>query len=159
MGGNGMKKDEKKTPVLGDLLGHDLTGYLFVILHYAVLKHGLWGTFPVVLKNNRDDMVMTADPDLLIDVLRLLPCRPYQLLTCPALVQQSTSFAYLLSETGAGGSMLGQERFAALTRERFDALVAQDPEPFEWAPGLVGPGMTRKEFDETLKAALQQHAG
>jgi hypothetical protein len=27
-------------------------------------------------------------------------------------------------------------------------------EPFRWAPGLVGPGMSRKEFIESLEASI-----
>ena len=40
-----------------------------------------------------------------------------------------------------------------LSSTALEELLAQNANPFEWAPGLVGDDMTREEFIRTLESA------
>ena len=41
---------------------------------------------------------------------------------------------------------------------KFDAIIAQDPNPFTWAPGLVGNDMSPADFHETIEEVARQHS-
>ncbi len=118
--------------------------------YFAELKHGLMGNFPAI-ENESEEMVITTDFELLKQVCAMLTPRPFKFGTQLIYVNRETGIAYSILSTDA--KKLGESTpFQTLTRTRFQELIKKE-KPFKWAPGLVGKGITKEEFKETLELA------
>jgi hypothetical protein len=128
---------------------HD--GFKLAIGHYAELKHGCMGFFPVIESATRN-MVITTDLELLKRVCSTLMPRRFQFGTQLIYINPKKGIAYSILKT----DKLALEKatpFQVLTEARFQQL-SKKKKPFMWAPGLVSDDMSHEEFQETLKAAL-----
>lgn len=117
------------------------------------LTHGLMGYFPVTV-GDTERIVVTTDIKLIEDVWKTLPPRRSEISTC--------NF-YVNEEIGIGFAVRGSTRsdneqsepFLLLGRAEFDALIAKDPHPFRWAPGLISNDMGHDEFIRTIELAIK----
>ncbi|MDE2311749.1 MAG: hypothetical protein KGJ93_01495 [Patescibacteria group bacterium] len=158
-----MKKREKKPPKgtpanLAELLKGNQQGYEIRTGYSLQLKHGLMGYFPAIYKQTegRADIVVTFDRELMQEVWKTMSPRRSQLDESQFFVNQQTGVCYPM----LGNTKYEQEHsepIVFLTREEFVQLMAADPHPFEWAPGLIGNDMSLAEFRQTLEAAAREY--
>ena len=155
-----MTKREKKLPEgtpenLAELLNVNQQGYELRTGYSLQLKHGLMGYFPALYKGTRN-IVVTLDHQIMQEVWKTLSPRRSQL---------DESQFYVNEQTGVCYPMLGTSKYEQeeskpivfLTKDEFQQLIAADPHPFEWAPGLIGNDMSKAEFRQTLEAAAKEH--
>lgn len=138
------------------LFGQDLAGWQLVTAYLLQLKHGLMGFFPAVFGDNNEPFVC-LDPELVLEIGRLLPARRCEVVTIRVLANPALGIAFDLSVVARTGRPDADDtHIVVLTRERFAELTA-DPaaRPFEWAPGLIGGQMSHKEFVADLQQALK----
>jgi hypothetical protein len=128
---------------------HD--GFRLAVAHYAELEHGLMGFFPAI-ESESGKMVMTLDPELLKQVCATLTARRFKFGTQLVYVNLKTGVAYSIHDTDKK-ALEESTPFQIFTKARFDELDKKK-QPFKWAPGLVGAGMTAEEFEDALKSAL-----
>lgn len=137
---------------LAEVMVSDQSGWRVTSTFWAELAHHLMGTFPALIKGT-DNPVITTDREVLKKVCALL---------APHKMKVHERITYVNSTLGLSVRLLDHhyeppEKCAVcklVTQERFDALVAQDPHPFEWTPCLVGFDTNREEFVRTLETIL-----
>jgi hypothetical protein len=152
--------DRNQAPIPGvpenlkELLAGDKKGYEIKTVYFVELKHNLWGFFPAIVKSD-ERVVVTTDQDLLQKVWKTLS---------PRSSKMNSNLYYVNEELGVGFPILGtsdseQKRSTPdklLTTQEFESMIAADPHPFEWAPGLIGNDMNREEFLRTIQAAAEE---
>ncbi len=131
---------------------------------YLQLEHGLMGSFPAIFagaigKNARE--VVVFDRAVLINKVwpRMTP-RNSNICSMTFYVSEELGVAFPVHNAEdmikhAGPQQIPPVRFA--TETEIDDLVAVNPNPFEWAPGLIGDDMSEDEFKRTLRAAAESH--
>ena len=133
----------------GDQEGFELrTGYSLF------LDHGLMGYFPAIYKHDEEEIIC-FDKELIEKVWALLSPRKSKIRSELFYVNRQTGYCYAIPPD----KYYGPEKMEAiefLTQEKFEKLIAENPEPFEWAPGLVSDDMTNEEFQRTIQAAISQ---
>jgi hypothetical protein len=136
---------------LKKLMEGDQTGYQLHTGYILELQHGLMGFFPAIFKTTKKIVVM-LDLELLKKVAATLTPRPFTITSNIFQVNQKLGVAYpMLTNTEDSKPQV------VLTDAELNRLTAEDSHPFEWAPGLIGSGMTKKEFLQTLEHAAKQH--
>jgi len=130
-------------------------GYQLQKCYYLALEHGLMGFFPAIVKSDKR-MVITTDQSLLTDIWKLLSPRHSKMRSFTGYVHERKGVVYPDKTEQFEQEQATPE--ALLGRKTFEQLVAKEKESFEWAPGLVGPDMSPKEFLETIKATQKQFA-
>jgi hypothetical protein len=152
-----MGKSAKQKPMtLKELIEKgDHAGFRLMVGYYVELTHGLMGFFPAI-ESQSEKMVVTVDPELLKRVWKTLTPRRSKASTQLTYANAETGVAYFIPEKYQ--QLEESKPFGILTYGRFDELMAGPKPAFKWAPGLIGPGMSKKEFEETLQAALAEAA-
>jgi hypothetical protein len=126
---------------------HD--GWVLEKVFFLELEHPCWGTFPALFKEG-DRVVLTLDKALLEEVRSRLSRRASKITESNFIVNHELSVGYPTIDRGQPSPLL--------TRTEFEALVKNNPNPFEWAPGLIGDDMTKDEFIKTLDFASERHS-
>jgi hypothetical protein len=134
---------------LGLLRKGDQSGYEIRTGFSLELKHGLMGYFPAIYRETRF-IVVTIDEALIREVWKTLSPRQSKLNSNDFYVNERLGVCYPLPGAYREASDCPAMRF--LTRQRFDELM-RTKQPFQWAPGLIGDDMSRREFIETIEAA------
>ncbi|MDB5260555.1 MAG: hypothetical protein JWN37_786 [Candidatus Nomurabacteria bacterium] len=151
----GIRNDDLRSKVpatLKELQDGKVAGFVPTVVYFLELEHGLMGTFPALFKGTRN-VVLTPDLELITDVWKLMTLRKARVSSMHFFLNHELSIAYpAVNELERSESIPNQ----ILTREEFNAVLAADPKPFEWAPGLVGDDMSREEFQRTVEAAKAQ---
>ena len=131
-------------------------GFEIKDIYYLELEHGLMGFFPAIIRKTKQ-MILTADCDLLIRLWSMLSVRKSKVGQVQGYVNLRLDLVYLIPNEG----QVNQEESRPhphLSVQKFDAIIAQDPNPFTWAPGLVGNDMSPADFHETIEEVARQHS-
>ncbi len=133
--------------------------------HCLELEHGLMGNFPAIIKGQMEGkyprpVLMFEKEPLISKVWPLMSKRESKLSSQTYYVSEELGVAFPVRMAefmieGAWPEPIPPVRF--LTKEELDRIIAENPNPFEWAPGLIGPDMNADEFIETLRAAAAKH--
>jgi hypothetical protein len=133
---------------LAELIKTDQFGYRLGRGYFLELKHCSMGNFPAIIKGTKR-VVLVLNPEFLMEVGAILEPRSFNI---------NSVLFYVNDRLGIGYPVLDDLKMSKpqkfLSQAEFDELTAEDGRPFEWAPGLMGPGMSRDEFRQTLKLAL-----
>lgn len=145
---------------------YNLDGWRLCEGYYIQLKHGLMGTFPALVAKTGKDFVCLSE-DAVKKAVFLLSARPYSADPILLLVNEKKRIAFILADVVSKWRYNSDQRDynpehrihydsvsrVILTEEDLRNMKAGD---LKWAPGLVGPGMSRQEFAETLDRAVKQ---
>lgn len=141
----------------------NLNGWRICEGYWIRLKHNLMGTFPALVSKTGKDFICLSE-EAVKKAASLLPDRPYRDDPMLFLVNEKEKTAFMLADVEAQWRNNANQRslqlkhrieydsesLAVLTEEDLDSMEAGE---LKWTPGLVGPGMTRDEFSETLDLA------
>jgi hypothetical protein len=127
----------------------DQSGYKIKTGFSLELEHGLWGYFPAIYRVTQR-IVVAFDEDLIHEVWKTLSPRGSVLNRNDFYVNEDLGVCYPLPREHRVASDCKPMRF--LTKQQFDELMKTE-QPFQWAPGLVGNGMTEQEFVQAIEAA------
>jgi len=113
----------------GEAKERGLEGYETMLGHVLVLKHGLMGTFPALIRESCEVFVCT-DLEVLKQVWELLPKRQAKLLEFElhANLTEKIGFRADLGDEAQPIIILDEEGFRALSLK---------PDTFMWSPGLL----------------------
>lgn len=147
-----MKGNQKGT--INDLLGQDLKGWSLYRGYYAILRHGLAGTFPLIRKDT-DEVVFCLDLDVLVMVLQKVMPKGFELFSVLLLVKNSENFGFNLDLDS------NQEKtpLSILTQNEFDGLTQGGENPFKWAPGLMGAGVKQEYYERMIEREVARMRG
>jgi hypothetical protein len=121
---------------LQEVLAGNQAGYRLGMMYVLVLDHGLMGTFPAIFKGTSDP-VITADLEVLKKVWALLKPRKAKIVDQLAYINDGLGVSVRFPSYH-GEPFESCVAASILTPAQFEELVAKDPKPFEWAPGLFG---------------------
>ncbi len=117
---------------LHNLCNTDLVGWEIAWCHYLELTHGRMGTFPALYTSD-NDIVVTLSEDTLDKVRNILPDRPGHTVSQLMLVNEEEGIAFCL----AVKDLENTPPLKLLNEAKFKKLIAEEEEPFKWAPGLL----------------------
>ena len=140
---------------LKEVMEGDQSGWRLAKTYWVELTHGLMGFFPAVFKGT-DEPVITTDLEVLKRVWAMLTPRKAKITEQFDYVNESLEISVRLP-VYRGESLERCVVGPILTMAKLESLIVNDMQPFEWALGLVGPGMTREEFIRTIEIAFEQH--
>jgi hypothetical protein len=116
------------------------------------LVHSLMGDFPAICKGS-GDLVITFDAELAERIASLLPVRPAKILGSLFYVNAATGYCYELALRSQAESKRAKPR-RFLTKEILDELVADEQQPFQWAPGLFGGNAwSQEQFTQAIHSS------
>jgi hypothetical protein len=135
---------------LQELLGPTWEGrFNLKLCHFLQLKHNCMGDFPAILKGTKIPLI-TPDKEAVIQVWKSLPPRDSQIISEAWMVNEDVEVAYEFSSV-----KLEQKRILPhklFTRKAIEALFENDPQPFKWAPGLLGADISQERFKALILA-------
>ncbi|NQT49500.1 hypothetical protein HQ571_02275 [Candidatus Kuenenbacteria bacterium] len=135
--------------VLADVMNEDLNRFQIRRGYMLILKHGLMGVFPAIITENTEPVVC-LDKELLKKAGLLLPERPFTVVEIIMLASAELAVGFNVSNDVDEKT----KPFFILTETEFERRVKDEERPFRWAPGLIGAGMDREHYVETLETAL-----
>ena len=124
---------------------HD--GWQVEIAYYLELDHTLMGQFPALIAGT-ERVVITLDQSLLEKVRLLLPKRRSKVSSGNFIVNHQIGYGYPVWENARPRQLF--------TEAEFDAMIANNPHPFAWAPGLIGDDMSDEEFRRMLEVVADR---
>ncbi len=135
---------------LFEILKGNRNGWTLTPCWTLELSHGLMGCFPAIVRDTHIRLVST-DKATVIRVWRTLEPRPSELIEFECMVNNEGTVAYpmRLDEFEQRHSL----PFKLFSVANTEALLTENPEAFEWAPGLFGTDLTPTAFEEIIRQA------
>jgi len=100
--------------------------------YFLQLDHGLMGTFPAVLDEDLEKIVVCTDRELLRQVWDHLPRRRAKVTKITAYVSDQEKLGFMVDCMADDKT----KAFKLFTGEELDAMFTANPEAVCWAPGL-----------------------
>lgn len=119
--------------------------------YYLRIKHGLMGEFPVITKNNRI-VVITPDKDSMSQIWKSLAPKESEVVTAECIVNTAIGVGYFMREDKFEQEL--SKPYKIFSKEEIQVLFAKDTQPFQWAPGLLGAGISQQRFEELIQKEL-----
>ncbi len=139
---------------LKELLHRNRSGYELMTCYALEIAHGLMGFFPAIQKGTKK-MAIVSDKATIFRIWRSLEPSYSKLLLFEGLVNRELEVVYHM-ET----SDFGQEQSRPLklfSTDEVEMLFRADPNPFKWAPGILGASTSRDNFNALiLRSAREQ---
>lgn len=139
---------------LKDLLEGDRTGWSNKPCWALEIKHGLMGFFPAIVKETKI-MVIVPDKELLFRVWASLKPRNSKVISMECMVNDAGTVAYSM-ELGSDAEKTQSRPLKLFSASEVDQLFAKNPSPFEWAPGLIGAGMGKSQFESLVERTRKE---
>ncbi len=131
-----MQKAAKKSTISEVLLGPQ-EGWELRIGYFLELEHGLMGSFPAILAET-EQVVVVLGKDLAKKVQNLLPARSAKINSWFFLINREEEVCFSIPHgTEVYHLELSVPQFF-LSEETFKKLTRNHQLPFKWRPGLVG---------------------
>ena len=122
----------QKLEKLGDLFGHNLTGWQITWCHFLELDHGPMGIFPAITIEDKE-IVAVLDKKLLRRVYDRLERRQAKITSLMVIINTENEIAFNLESYHKTAT----RSLRILSNEALNALCQKD-NPFRWGPGLFG---------------------
>ena len=147
----GVRTDVELPSHLEELLKGGREGFTLQICYLLVIKHGLMGTFPAILKDTKI-VVITPDKDSIVRVWRSLRPTDSRIIVDSWMVSDELGVGYrMCSESSERAESRPHKIFA---KAEIEGLFAKKKQPFEWTPGLFGAEMGERQFEALIEQEL-----
>ncbi len=113
------------------------------------------GYFPAII-TKEDRVIVVLEKDLLETVWKMLLPRCSHVDEGLVYANSEGTLVFPVGGEGDIAKLLSGTPMPVLTQDQFEQLTASGKKPFKWASGLVGDDMSSSEFEETLRAAVEQ---
>lgn len=112
-----------------------LDGFKNETCYILQLTHGLAGFFPALINGpeGEDRFIVCTDKAVLEDVRALLDKKRKR----KSHITDHQMLLHVEKQLAFDKGLDDPEDLPVLTRDKFDCLVAENEEPFRWAPGLL----------------------
>jgi len=109
------------------------------------------GEFPAVTKNNHI-VVITPDKDTVIRVWQSLSPRDSEIVTAAWMINSIIGVGYHMPENEPEQKQ--SVPYKIFSKEEIQARFTEEPQPFKWAPGLLGASISQQRFEELIQKEL-----
>jgi hypothetical protein len=133
------------------LLDQKQEGYELRVAYFLELEHPCMGTFPAITCEG-EEMVIATDQAVLAEMAKTLTPRRSKVSKRLVCVNPALGMGFVIRGLDEWW-WEDTEPLKFFTLSDIAALLAKNPKPFKWAPGLIGDDMNREEFVETLVRA------